>query len=1754
MSCYDGLKKIDPIFSVILTHRTETKKKNELYVFFGDRKMSAAVKRLFKNAKLSAADKSSLKADYPLEADKWIQYNKNSKVHLVRDVIRPDETLYHVRRKIFRYISQPGKNIYYPETNQMIWVRTGKENGKKYRIVGYIYDTLDYTPAPYVKTPKPNALLVDEHGIISTEYDVINQNRFVMRDLFDLSKSENLFLYMYPFTSELNYLTKQKIKIDESLINGYIKLYWPDVKPDLKTKDLKILYSKTSEELEREKYVHRLAQCTDIKKSPLEQCHLMSFKVIVNDQSNEKYIDLLKVFNFMKARVSQEMPVVIYQDQEWTSPNIVVASRAIEERWVTQERLLDWTLDMTELRRTGNMKYKNYSERVVVRLHDYTNIDDAGRREEKYIVLVIRDTGMLEIFINYTEKIKGSLSRVSDAMKKVTDLIESLNKIDYRLNSQVDKNKKIEPPVIKYRSDKFEISDNTQLQTSNWFSFYKIKKKLEQKDFNKLVQLFYPYVSETPITNPDFLMMKYKRISNYKSMDEIFENISEWKEDDRSDVWITKKIRLEYGRTEKQALDILYEWKKAYRVRTDEGYVAKQSGNTLKFNLNKNKVTMGGVNDIQVLLDIFHFLTVFLDIYENLDTHLKDRKFKAVWKDPKKYVVEEEEYEEIILDETDLDLDVDINFNMNDLEIENALLDLSNIEDVEVNREIVMGEEEIVMTDENIEMLPHLKYKGDVEERYELQCADEDLVHDTCQDLCNDNNYFLRRLQRREPSLFNYPTSSSFPKSYARVCQSGYQPVILSYNPDERKDLDRSSYTYSMKYGSDADHQFWYICPQVWCPTHEKSYPISQIKDKEKRLTARVNNKCFVGKCPEGNHQVFWREKKYIYPGFKKDEKTPDGKCIPCCFKKDSRNKPVYKICLGEEVEDVGEKDRSYLIDYRESRRLLYNRYGLLPEYVVKLFQCQCPPGPMQKGMSCYLAKGIKESPRRISFLGAIGDLISKDKEDTLTAEQIMKQLEQKLTPKLFRSLANGVLEVIFDNPDDEDLTAYDNFKKFLRTKSENISQKYLWDLVTRPGVLTEDGFNLVILTRDTMLCPVGEYVDQFYDLTRPWAFIFDHRGFYQPIYHVKNVDGKFIQRCWFNPNEDAEVKRIYDILQENCVQRSLTMTSVLRENEKEYGIKYDYDVKKDATLVETLDELEKLGEKGYQIKEQVMDKYNHVAAIVLENGLYLPVRPSGLIIRYPTTDKFKLLSYTDTLAKLRHLCKKTNLNVAPRYKMLNPEGAGVNAILTEAERVVPVKPTKSVPNDSLKTSNWSFYPEADTDIEEGIYFDDDRKLMVARYTYEEESYQRIRLEISKYLQSHPKTVEKILDIVTNKELSVPERRRNIKDVLNLLFRELVTTSGKTVNLGNYVLPNQRSACSKHKKGCKDPHCVKKGDKCLVYIHPKNLITGKDNLLTYKSRLADELVRNQKMRDDILYDSIRYVVDRKLIDAPRGATVIYGDTILRDISRLYKKRGDVYISPYEPFDRKNPSDLTLLYGEENLFLHVENLSQYWMEILCSEFVVHTNSCEEQSLFCALADALNYMAEKAQVEVEQRAKKYTEKKLREILSHAIKELGIRFVRNLALALNIPLPPELEKSSSPNEIVLYLYNRVKGKNFREFKSLQEYILSEEYPSDFIDAYILSENMKVNLCILEKYIKERDMTFVDNGSDFYVLLYVEQVKKRLVFALIKRDNRAVFELEHLTTHFRNKLAGVDNKDEKEDEEKMISHIEMVVEKVDK
>ncbi len=138
--------------------------------------------------------------------------------------------------------------------------------------------------------------------------------------------------------------------------------------------------------------------------------------------------------------------------------------------------------------------------------------------------------------------------------------------------------------------------------------------------------------------------------------------------------------------------------------------------------------------------------------------------------------------------------------------------------------------------------------------------------------------------------------------------------------------------------------------------------------------------------------------------------------------------------------------------------------------------------------------------------------------------------------------------------------------------------------------------------------------------------------------------------------------------------------------------------------------------------------------------------------------------------------------------------------------------------------------------------------------------------------------------------------------------------------------------------------------------------------------------------------------------------------------------------------------------------------------------------------------------------------------------AVKNMRFRFVKKLVTILNVPVPNELMKTGKKNDIVLHMFNQLKGKRFNTFNSLEKYITSPDYPNGMVDAYILSNLMNINLYILERFPSDKDLIFVDNESSNNILLYLSHIKNIFIFNTIQRGEQSVFELDQLPEWFKN------------------------------
>ena len=284
-------------------------------------------------------------------------------------------------------------------------------------------------------------------------------------------------------------------------------------------------------------------------------------------------------------------------------------------------------------------------------------------------------------------------------------------------------------------------------------------------------------------------------------------------------------------------------------------------------------------------------------------------------------------------------------------------------------------------------------------------------------------NVAEKRMQKREPFLFT-SKSGKF-TNYSTLCQSSdkKQPIILT--DEEKAKIDENdakygngsrSYGRAIKYGTNPDKKFWYICPRYWCLQTNMSMTEEEVK---------------AGKCggpntkypdniipddaevvPEGAYIVEFKSKKHVKADGSYDQhnpavltkKTADGHCLPCCYsgwrsglwnkhmetcpdaEPDDAANPVNKN--GIPIKEKGEqkakpaKLENYIVGI-DKINIGPGRWGLLPfsvqsflhednnKCIAKSEETEKDKGIFNKEDICLLRYGVEKDNKQ-SFLGCV--------------------------------------------------------------------------------------------------------------------------------------------------------------------------------------------------------------------------------------------------------------------------------------------------------------------------------------------------------------------------------------------------------------------------------------------------------------------------------------------------------------------------------------------------------------------------------------------------------------------------------------------------------------------------------------------------------------------------------------------------------------------------------------------------------------
>ena len=402
---------------------------------------------------------------------------------------------------------------------------------------------------------------------------------------------------------------------------------------------------------------------------------------------------------------------------------------------------------------------------------------------------------------------------------------------------------------------------------------------------------------------------------------------------------------------------------------------------------------------------------------------------------------------------------------------------------------------------------------------------------------------FYERILEKDPELIVKKGTDKY-NQYSKNCQWNIrkQPVILT--EEEKKEIDRKfpgSYDGAIKYGSNPDKQFYYICPRFW--NFKTNKPMREEDVDERHLikpgTEIVKNPKekyifeFVGK--DGKY-----EKKF--PGFIEGDKHPKGLCAPCCFKNVYTPKHIEtrKTCNAdfnnEKFSDNNEereldkkkkdKDDSY-IKGPDKFPLADNRMGhLMPvlEGFLNFNSLKCVISTKNSKFKdqhpCILRYGV-EYNEKSSFVSCLSSLYNEITNTKISNRKMREVLTEIVTIDNILEFHNGNIVKLFDNQnyDEIDISKYnkskiygiliketpqllnklinalENFHKYLLDDELIINHTYLWDIVCNPNdKLFPQGINLVILQDNNddvtnnidILCPPNSLSKFYFDLNKP--------------------------------------------------------------------------------------------------------------------------------------------------------------------------------------------------------------------------------------------------------------------------------------------------------------------------------------------------------------------------------------------------------------------------------------------------------------------------------------------------------------------------------------------------------------------------------------------------------------------------------------------------------------------------------------------
>jgi hypothetical protein len=627
---------------------------------------------------------------------------------------------------------------------------------------------------------------------------------------------------------------------------------------------------------------------------------------------------------------------------------------------------------------------------------------------------------------------------------------------------------------------------------------------------------------------------------------------------------------------------------------------------------------------------------------------------------------------------------------------------------------------------------------------------------------------------------------------------------------------------------------------------------------------------------------------------------------------------------------------------------------------------------------------------------------------------------------------------------------------------------------------------NYDITNTVNILCPSNHYSSTLYDSHKKTIIIIKNGNYYEPIYEYtlhKKINGMF---SVYDMNILDNLKQVLLLIKKTITDKCAPRASLIKT-------KYQY---KNNILLDRLVHLLTL--KNYEVRQQVINYNGKVIGIVAsKDGLtgMIPCYPSSPLIDltagyYWMDDDSYGNSYKNTKSILNmvHNEFKNVANIIPCKPLFKiVEDGLIVGILTETNQFIKVsEPFEAeVEGDELLTfkeqKNYKYLNEDDKKSLTSSNIDSERIKFIHEIKIESAFFNIFRNNVRIVLGEfdNKKYRNDIIKLISSQKNTYSEK-------LELVITILKTIMKNRVSFENYSAENIKSLttiknCYMSDDCSGNPVCILETDVstgnniCKLKIPQNNLINQQDNEIAYYAKIADELIRynriksfffqpntflsftevNYNLYDDeiILFQSLlTQEYFENLIPVPENPYINNNtyDTVMPKTTKWSQPYSDVV-----SFDTGTTQLLECIKPIPKIYKDDQKL--FKKNILEEEFINNSNSCSFNLLIRMISLDSN------------ETKKYTTIELKEILVDEYFKLLKKYKQELLHIFKLEgkqrISEELEKNTS---------------------LLGKIIFNEDYYVTNIDVWILINHFSIPLVLIssKNLIENKNEIFVMNS----------------------------------------------------------------------